>query len=289
MNPDFRPFRELDFICETFYEHMRDVGIAKAKLSRDVVIERGLADGLERLSLESAVAILVGAGHLGSEEDGRLALRLGGKRVPSEERKTWTHGQIPEESIRRDLFPVVRDIVARRTDGRPQAAEPLDAFTELLEPLGHGQFRLWWRQTVDELRRSDDTQNSVAVCVFAAAAVEGALTFVVKHGRSLGLGLFGSDDFDRPPANWKIDDLVKSAAFSGGKDAIFDQALKVRVDGLILTRQRIHAGRMLKDYPSGVPDLRPDDARDARRTAEVAVRRIIDWIQAHPGRPAAAS
>ena len=47
-------------------------------------------------------------------------------------------------------------------------------------------------------------------------------------------------------------------------------------------RQRIHAGRMLSDYPGGPPDVRPDEARDAKATAEQVVRAILDWLQRNP-------
>jgi len=75
--------------------------------------------------------------------------------------------------------------------------------------------------------------------------------------------------------------LVKSAS-SGGPDAILDQGVRNRADALIRARQRIHAGRMLSDYPGGLPDLRPDEAREAVATAEAVVRCILDWLDKHP-------
>jgi len=80
----------------------------------------------------------------------------------------------------------VKDAIERRTDNRPKHAEPLDAFADEPDKLGYGQFRLWWKQMVAELRRGDTQSAPVAVCVPAAALVEGALTFVVKHARKLG-------------------------------------------------------------------------------------------------------
>jgi len=44
----------------------------------------------------------------------------------------------------------------------------------------------------------------------------------------------------------------------------------------------IHAGRMLSDYPAGPPDLRPDEARDAKATAELVVRAVLEWLQKNP-------
>lgn len=181
------------------------------------------------------------------------------------------------------LHPIVRDIVERRADGRCSSVEPLEAFSENLLPLGYGVFRSWWIQSVAELQRLELSLNPVAVAVISAALVEGCLTFVVKHARSLGLGVMGSKTFDGPPQTWKIDDLVSSAS-SGGPAAILDSSLRNRADFLIKVRQRIHAGRMLVDHPAGVPDLRPEEARDAKLTAELVVRRVIDWLERHPVR-----
>lgn len=90
-----------------------------------------------------------------------------------------------------------------------------------------------------------------------------------------------SKDYERDPRTWKIEDLVASAA-SGGPNAILDIQAKTRAEALIRTRQRIHAGRMLSDYPAGPPDLRPDEARAAKETAEQVVRAILDWLQKNP-------
>ena len=117
--------------------------------------------------------------------------------------------------------------------------------------------------------------------MLCAALVEGALTFVVRHGRSLGIGPFGSTTFEGKPRSWSIDDLVKSAS-SVGPGAILDQGTRARADTLIRARQRIHAGRMLEDNPLGLPDLRPDEAREALATADAVVRRLLDWLEVHP-------
>jgi hypothetical protein len=115
----------------------------------------------------------------------------------------------------------------------------------------------------------------------AGALVEGSLTFVVKHARNLNLGVFRSKSFDGEPRTWKIDELVASAA-SGSDSAILDTQAKIRAQTLIRTRQRIHAGRMLHDFPQGVPDIRPEEARDAKATAEQVVRQVLDWLWRFP-------
>jgi hypothetical protein len=93
--------------------------------------------------------------------------------------------------------------------------------------LGYGPFRLWWRQTVAELRHLDPSISPVAVSVLAAALVEGTLTFVVRHAKQLGLGVMGSKDFDRPATSWKIEDRVSSAA-AGKESAILNNSARLR-------------------------------------------------------------
>lgn len=179
-------------------------------------------------------------------------------------------------------YPIVQDVIARRTEGRGAYAEPFDAFAEQLDGLGYSAFRLWWTQTVREFRQLQPEAAPTATCVLAAALVEGALTFVVRHGRALpDSEVFRKPDFERDPRTWKIDDLVGSAA-SGGAGAILNAAARSRADGLVRTRQRIHAGRMLSDFPAGPPDLRPEEARDAKATAELVVRAILDWLARPP-------
>jgi hypothetical protein len=118
--------------------------------------------------------------------------------------------------------------------------------------------------------------------VLSAALVEGALIFVVAHARKRNLNVFRSKDFDGAPRTWKIEDLVKSAA-TGNDSAILDEPTRFRAITLVQTRQRIHAGRMLSEFPSGmIPDLRPEEARDARATAEQVVRRVLDWLGRYP-------
>jgi hypothetical protein len=179
------------------------------------------------------------------------------------------------------VLPHVKDVIQRRTDGRPQSAEPFEAFAEQLENLGYGQFRLWWDQTVAELGRSDPHSSPLSALVLAAALVEGALTLVVSHARGLGLGVFGSNDFAGDPRTWRIEKLVTGAAHNA---AILDLQTKNRADGLIRTRQRIHAGRMLSAFPKGVPvpDLRPEEAREAKAVSEQVVRSVIDWLSKYP-------
>ena len=70
----------------------------------------------------------------------------------------------------------------------------------------------------------------------------------------------------------------------GGAAAILNPTVKLRAERLIVIRQRVHAGRMLSEFPGGPPDLRPEEAREARETAEIVVRSVLDWLSHHPPR-----
>jgi hypothetical protein len=282
-DPDYRNLDAFDFVCVQLRDIVRAEGAARAAIGRDVLVERAVTSGLPSLDTEAAITILLLANHL-VEKDGTLRFAHGRETYPTPREQRGQGDNVnarrgTRETAHTKAYPIVKSIIETRTDGRPLAAEPLDAFSDQLERLGYAPFRLWWKQTLGELRRQDSTLSPVSTCVLSAALVEGALTFVVKHGRTLGA--FASDDFDGDPKKWKIEDLVKSAA-GGGSSAILDPPTRSRTDLLIKTRQRIHAGRMLSEYPGGAPDLRPEEARDAKTTADVVVRRILDWLQKNP-------
>jgi hypothetical protein len=74
--------------------------------------------------------------------------------------------------------------------------------------------------------------------------------------------------------------LVKSAA--AGEDPIINDKLRPRAEWLLSERQQIHAGRMLSEHPKGVPDFRPEQAKEAKLVAELVVRGVVEWLQRHP-------
>ena len=282
-DPELRNYDALDFVLSELHEQMREVGGRIAQLGRDVVVARAVNKSIPQIDAEAAITLLVWSGQL-DEKAGVLRSPRGTpyKMLPSQQRDQAGGGrQVYRREERAKAYPVVQDIVARRSDGRPSNAEPLDAFAEQIDRLGYHQFRLWWTQTVSELRQSQPQTTPVATCVLAAALVEGALTFVVRHARNTGSMVFRRVEFEREPRTWKIYDLVASAA-SGREGAILDNQMRARADHLVRTRQRIHAGRMLADYPAGPPDLRPEDARDAKVTADLMVRAILDWLIRFP-------
>jgi hypothetical protein len=288
-DPELRNLDAVDFVLSEMNTQIAEAGGRAARLDRDVVVERGVSRGLPRNNVDAAVTLLVWA-DIWVEKDGVLSSRHGiaYKPLPSEQRdQPGGARQVYRREFRAQAYPVVQDVIARRSEGRPAFAEPLDAFAEQLDSLGYSHFRLWWTQAVRELRQLQPEGAPVATCVLAAALVEGCLTFVVRHAREQDLAVFRRGEFERDPKSWKIDDLVASAA-SGGDGAILTAQARARADRLVRTRQRIHAGRMLTDFPAGPPDLRPEEARDAKATADLVVRAVLEWLDQFPAKAASA-
>jgi hypothetical protein len=281
--PEYRNFVAFDFMYEEFNRLIRSEGAALALLERGVLVERAVAADITRHDIEVAITISLMTEQL-VEKKGFLTRPHGGiyGPLPTEQRRKALGG-VMHKKQRARAFPAVKDVIERRTDRRPKYAEPLDAFGDSLTELGYGPFRLWWTLLVAELRQSNAASNPVCTCVLAAALVEGALTFVVKHARSTGLGVLGSATFEGDPKTWRIDALVTSAGM-GREAAMLNDAMRRRAEMLIGARQRIHAGRMLSDHPGGPPDLRPEQAREARETADLVVRAVLDWLNQYPPR-----
>jgi len=280
--PEYRNPQAFDFVFEQLGASARAYGARSARLEHSVIVERAVANRIPRLDIEAAIRIMILTETL-QENEGILAFRPGKENLAPASTQT---GQAPRMPIHRNesrarAYPIVKDVVARRTDGRPMSAEPLNAFAGVLEKLGYEPFRLWWTQLVAEYRQASRQTSSVTVTVLAAALVEGALTFVVRHARSLNLPVFRSSDFDGEPRTWKIEKLIASAA-TGGDAAILDQPTRHRAEGLVQTRQRIHAGRMLSEFPTGPVDLKPEQARDAETTAELVIGHVIEWLRRYP-------
>lgn len=280
-DPEYRNFEAFDFVMLALRESIRSEGIKNARLEPSGLVERGVAQGFHALDVEVAIALLQMSQILTADNEGYVRFRQGKEQYALFRDQHRPLGGPTRNEARARAYPIVKDIIARRTDSRLPAAEPLDAFAHALDVLGYSPFRLWWTQMVSELRLSNTASAPTSGVVLAAALVEGALTFVVRHARSLKLGAFGSDDFAKDPRTWSINALITSAA-RGQEHAVLDPATRQRAEMLVQARQRIHAGRMLHDFPQGAPDLRPEEARDARMTAELVVRRVLDWLEKHP-------
>jgi hypothetical protein len=49
------------------------------------------------------------------------------------------------------------------------------------------------------------------------------------------------------------------------------------------SRQRIHAGFLIETVQTGpIPDLKPEEAEDGIHTAELVVRKVVDWLGEAP-------
>lgn len=277
--PDYRNVAAFDSMHSQFNDSLKAVGRG-ARLERRVIVERAISQGIPRKDIEAAITIAILCDVLVDKDDVLSSTHgLVVEPLPSAQPK---HNRPPmrKEALER-AYPFVKDVIERRTDGRATQAEPLDAFADALSLLGYAPFRLWWTQAVAELRRSNSESSPLSSLILSAALVEGVLTFVVKHARAKGLGVFRSTDFEGDPRKWKIEDLIKSAA-TGGETAILDERARLRATGLVKSRQRIHAGGMLSEYPQGVPDLRPEEAREAKAIAELVVRCVLDWLVKFP-------
>lgn len=282
VTPEYISVAAFDFWSAALTESGRLNGAAHARVDRDTTIHRAEARGIRKHDMEVALAITTFLGHV-ADKDGVVTIARGRAAWPSisEQRNNLRRLASQHDGDREKVFHAVKDLIDRRTDGRASHAEPLDAFGESLEALGYRPFKLWWVQLVSQLRQSDPQTTPVAVLVLAAALVEGALTFVAKRGRSLNVGVFGSSTFKEEPHKWGINDLINGAA-AGGAHAILTNLERQRADGLAKARQRIHAGRMLLEFPQGVPDLKPEEAREAIAVANLVVRRVLDWLQKSP-------
>jgi hypothetical protein len=284
LDPDYRNPAAFDFVAT----HLREIGrretMQNARAPRDVIVASAEAAGLQRDDVEAAITLYLHEGIL-LEDDGFIAFAPGrGATIGLPSQLGHSANRVGKRArpYMGRLREAVQDVIRRRQDGRPPFAEPLPVFEARLESLGHGRFQKWWTVTCSELRQANPAFAPITVCVLAAALAEGALTFVVKHARALSSPTLASKTFDGPPNQWSFADLLKSAA-AGGTDAIFDQDARARADRLFVIRQRIHAGRLLAEVPTGpIPDTRPEEAREALQSLDVVVRRILDWLDRHP-------
>jgi hypothetical protein len=268
-DPELRNPLAFDFVVKQLNEIGREFGVGRAVLLREVMMARAQDASIPRKDLEVALALMLLSGLLVEDGDGiRFRTAVPGERqLPSFGMNQTGADRIRHRKVERTrAMPLVKDVIDRRTDGRPASAEPFEAFEECLSSLGYANFKLWWAQTAAELKRSDHISSPLSSLVLSAALVEGSLTFIVKHAQRLGLSVFGSTDLTKDPKTWKLEDLV-SGATRGGDAAVLDAQLRNRVDGLLI---------------NGVPDLRPEEARDARGVAELVVRRILEWLEKFP-------
>jgi hypothetical protein len=213
------------------------------------------------------------------EKDGVISHRQGQLRhiLPSAQRASRQRTYVRPQKWLKDAYTVVQDVIARRADGRAATANPLDTFEQLLAGLGHDRFRAWWTQIKQELRGLDPSLQPAAIIDHAASLAEAALCFVVP--RAQAAGLMRNVDASKP-RQWRFIDLIKGSK-SGDKSVrpILDERTAQRGLDLNEAKQRRHAGFLIDTAPTGpIPDLKPEQARDALLTTDLIVRRVIDWL-----------
>ena len=277
-DPEYRNFAAFDLVIAELNVLTRTKGAARALIERTVLVERAIANGIPHHDVELAITYLVMA-KLITERDGVLRMPSGVRGLPSEQLRAGPNQTFRNPSRER-ADPIVKDVIERRTDGRPKHAEPLDAFADELEKLGYGRFRLWWKHPVAELRHTDPNGTPVSASVLAAALVAGALTFIVAHAHKSGVSNRRTTTRTRGPGR----STTWSRAPPQGAPQRSSICKPRARNSHPLAAARIHPGRMLSDYPDGPPDIRPEEARDAKGTAEQVVRAVLDWLNG-TGRP----
>jgi hypothetical protein len=129
----------------------------------------------------------------------------------------------------------------------------------------------WWSHLREELRLAGVLQPTTTI-VACAALAEGALALVASRARPNGLWTM----LQESPKTWQLEALVRAA--QSGTTPVLRDSEGARCKALNATRQRIHAGRLLED-PSLTVDWKPEEAREARETLDMLLRRILDWPQ----------
>lgn len=280
MEPEHRDFASFEFVRAELQRLAAEFGESEAHISRDVLVERGVQKGMKRNALEVATTVTV-LDEIFEEKDGvirhargRLNWVLPSKQMES---RHLLKGWKSADRWMGRVYTIVQDVISRRTDGRPVAANPLDAFEDQLRSLGHERFRAWWVQKRQELLTLEPTLYPVSVTVISAALAEAALSFVVPRAKAVGLMKLVDP---AKPREWRFVNLIKGAKSSDpAVIPILDERAAQRCLDLNDARQRIHAGFLIDSAQTGpIPDLKPEQARDALQTTDLLVRKILDWL-----------
>lgn len=266
----------LAFIQKTLKAIADDEGDASAQLERSVLVHRAEAEGLPNLDTEAAITLLLLAEAL-IEKNGIVRYRPGQDQMG---RPLKTPGQPLPKALLTRLRGPVRDVVARRSDGRPTAVEPLRAFEERLAGLGFQKFQAWWRQTVIELNHMDAHHSPISTVVLSASLCEATLIFAGVRARAMGKPL-RFRDAEKQPRFWRMDQLATAA--KNGDNSILTPQTADRCIELNRMRQRVHMSRLIdtEDNPP-TPDTNPQEARDARATTDMVVGQVLKWLEANP-------
>lgn len=275
---DLRSIDCFEYVWKYLHELDRDAGRGKGRVNRGILIQDGCDKALPKDGIETAIGIYL---HFDM-------LKLVDEDIQNGKLSSWGDGpksqlaagdsRLNRRSGAKKLLSEVRDIILRRTDGRPLSKEPIEAFLEALDSLGLSNLKSWWNAIASDLRRASPDTAPTSVIVLSAALGEAALCAVGQRARCEGDSMKGMD-WDKPKT-WKFESLIHAA--KRGQAPIFDGTLGARAIRLNELRQRIHAGRFwLPDHRVGRFDLRPDEAREAQETLDQLLRCLLIWLDAH--------
>jgi hypothetical protein len=120
--PNYRNFAAFDFVVSQLNTSVRAEGARNARLERTLIVERAVAQHIPRNDIEVAITMQVMAGQL-TDDDGVLRFPSGqwqGERgLPSATLQAQSRGHATRRDSRARLHPHVKDVIERRTDGRP--------------------------------------------------------------------------------------------------------------------------------------------------------------------------
>jgi hypothetical protein len=118
-NPDYRNSEAFDFVRVELQNVAKKMGVASARIARDVLVERGVAKAIDRNALQIAITVHVLA-RIFAEKDGTIAHAQNKESwiLPSKQLAMRT-GRFPlkERPLLAKVYPLVRDAIARRSDG----------------------------------------------------------------------------------------------------------------------------------------------------------------------------
>jgi len=274
-----------DYVWREVDLAIRSQGERLARVDRVGLTTRAANEGVSEEAVELAFAVCVLGGYLSEAEGGlyKPKMKRHFETLPSQ--MLANNGARPYSADKRrleeDLLRIVRDVVARRGDGRGTHVDPFKAFGDRLGEFGYADYDLWWRQLVSEMQGLNSVAASTSLTVLSFALVEGALTFVCHEAAKRGTEMLPKALFEKSEKEWDVGLLISGAA--KGTTPMFDEDLVRRARRLKGLRQRIHAGRYIGAGASRPEmDLRPETAVEARETAERVVRALLDWLGQNP-------
>jgi predicted nucleotide-binding protein len=245
--PDYRNVAAFDFVFAELRQSARAHGAANARIERGVMVERAVLQQVPRLDVEVAITIMV-LNEILVEKDGILGFASGkaGYGTPSDQLKTPM--QIPpiRKDARARAYPIVKDIIAHRTDGRPKSAELLAACAD--EKLAYGDRALkditHQKQQNHEWISAADAINLVGMKSFAgtrtickrahAGLIKGRAERFIRDGRPI-------DDADIPAEFWWAEGeaALNQNWITGDFDTWINQRLHLEAFGVTFRRSDI--------------------------------------------------